>query len=105
MKSKPEKKFNKPHTTFAEQVDKLRERGLTVLDTTKAEKQLETIGYYRLSSYFFFLEEKNSDGSRSHKFCKGATFDDAMRFYVFDQKLRLLVMEAIERIEVSLRSS
>lgn len=105
MKSKPDKKFNKPYTTFAEQVDKLRERGLTVLDTTKAEKQLETIGYYRLSSYFFFLEEKNSDGSRSHKFCKGATFDDAMRFYVFDQKLRLLVMEAIERIEVSLRSS
>ena len=58
-----------------------------------------------MSSYFFFLEEKKKDGLRSHRFKTGSTFEDAMRFYVFDQKLRLLAMEAIERIEVSLRSS
>ncbi|WP_290371762.1 Abi family protein [uncultured Parasutterella sp.] len=99
------KQFNKPHTTFAQQVDRLVQRGLIVKDIEKAKKQLEIIGYYRLSSYFFFLEEKNNDNSRSHKFKKDATFDDAIRLYVFDQKLRLLVMEAIERIEVALRSS
>lgn len=105
MTEKCTKHFNKPHTTFSQQVDRLVQRGLIVEDIEKAKRQLETIGYYRLSSYFFFLEEKNKDNSRSHKFKEGATFDDAMRFYVFDQKLRLLVMEAIERIEVSLRSS
>ncbi|WP_289172486.1 Abi family protein [uncultured Parasutterella sp.] len=99
------KQFNKPHTTFSQQVDRLVQRGLIVKDIEKAKKQLEIIGYYRLSSYFFFLEEKNNDNSRSHKFKKDATFDDAIRLYVFDQKLRLLVMEAIERIEVALRSS
>ncbi len=97
--------FDKPHTTFSAQVDTLKARGLIVDDQEKAIKQLEIIGYYRLSSYFFFLEEKNKDRTRSHKFKKGVSFDDAMRLYVFDQKLRLLVMEAIERIEVSLRSS
>lgn len=105
MTIKPRRKFDKPHTTLSEQVEKLRTRGLNISDPEKAKRQLELIGYYRLSSYLFFLEEKNHDGCRSHKFKQGASFDDAMRFYVFDQKLRLLVMEAIERIEVSLRSS
>lgn len=101
----PRRTFDKPHTTFSAQVETLKARGLVVDDQEKAKEQLEAIGYYRLSSYFFFLEEKNDNRIRSHKFRKGASFDDVMRLYVFDQKLCLLVMEAIERIEVSLRSS
>jgi len=38
-----------------------------------------------------------------HMFRAGTSFDDALSLYVFDRHLRLLVMDAIERIEVSLR--
>jgi abortive infection bacteriophage resistance protein len=33
----------------------------------------------------------------------GSTFDDALQMYVFDKKLRLLLLDAIERVEVTLR--
>lgn len=38
-------------------------------------------------------------------FRPGTVFDDAISLYVFDRQLRLHVMDAIERIEVSLRGS
>jgi len=39
----------------------------------------------------------------SEMFRSGTSFDDVMRLYVFDKKLRLLFIDAIERIEVGLR--
>ncbi|MBK9366090.1 MAG: Abi family protein [Deltaproteobacteria bacterium] len=35
----------------------------------------------------------------------GTTFDHVLDLYVFDRKLRLLIMEALERVEVALRSA
>lgn len=35
---------------------------------------------------------------------EGTTFDDVLNLYTFDRELRLLLMDAIERIEVSLRT-
>ena len=36
----------------------------------------------------------------NHKFTPGITFDHVLDLYVFDRELRLLVFDAIERIEV-----
>jgi len=36
-------------------------------------------------------------------FKSGATFENAVKLYVFDKRLRLLVLDALERIEVALR--
>lgn len=47
--------------------------------------------------------ELNQNG-RAHKFKEGTKFDDVLALYVFDQKLRVLMLEAIERIEIAIRA-
>jgi len=37
-------------------------------------------------------------------FREGTGFSDALDFYVFDKKLRLIVLDALERVEVGLRT-
>ena len=39
-----------------------------------------------------------------HQFILHTKFDDVLKLYIFDRKLRLHLLEAIERIEISLRS-
>ena len=57
-----------------------------------------SIGYYRLSAYFSPFQEPKG------QFIKGASFDDILDLYIFDRKLRLHVLDALERIEVAVRS-
>jgi abortive infection bacteriophage resistance protein len=91
--------FKKPALTVEEHIDLLRQRGLDVADTDKAIRYLRTIGYYRLSAYSLpFHSEKD-------QFAEGTSFDDVLSLYIFDRKLRLLVMDGIERIEVAVRSA
>lgn len=85
-----------------------------------ALEYLERIGYYRLSGYWFAFRERSGplvllgeDGGKPRKvkietllfdqFKSGATFQNAVDLYVFDKQLRLLMMDALERIEVALR--
>ncbi len=71
----------------------------------RLEHYLSHIGYYRLSAYWLPFEIPSNDGEpRTHRFQPGTSFDQILNLYVFDRKLRLLVMEAIERIEVSVRT-
>jgi abortive infection bacteriophage resistance protein len=97
--------YDKPPLSIDEQITRLQDRGLMIHDKERAERYLIHIGYYRLSSYLLVFEESSQDGSRTHKFKPDTTFDDIIDLYVFDRKLRVLVMEAIERIEVSVRSN
>lgn len=91
-------KFNKPAYTADQHIKLLESRGLIFHDYERAKRYLMTIGYYRLSAYFLpFQEEKN-------KFKTGTTFSDILDLYIFDRKLRVHVMDALERIEVAIRS-
>lgn len=63
---------------------------------------MKAIGYYRLSAYWFPYKVTSSDGKAM--FQKGTSFDEIMRTYEFDRRLRLLMFEAVARIEVFLRS-
>lgn len=84
----------------------LRERGLLIDDTERALRYLRSIGYYRLSGYLSAFEPgTKSDGTRDHALLPGTTFQQVLDLYVFDRKLRILVMEAMERVEVALRAS
>ena len=100
------KRFNKPHKSLDDQVQLLISRGMTVSDQNYAKQSLGVIGYYRLSSYWYHLEEvsEQDHAGRAHKFRHGANFNDVMALYVFDQKLRILMMEAIERLEIAIRA-
>lgn len=102
--------YTKPHLTFAQQLDLLIIRNLLVTDQEKAQKYLERIGYYRLSAYWYPFRKITSiqeNGSfrdvRSDIFIDGTEFSSITNLYVFDKKLRLLTLDAIERIEVALR--
>lgn len=96
--------YTKPPTTIEEQINVLSERGMMISDKEKAAHYLRIIGYYRLSSYCYRFEIPSKNGVRTHKFPAGVTFEQVIRIYVFDQKLRQLMSEALERIEVAAKS-
>lgn len=96
-------KFNKPALTVEQQLDLLLRRGMVVADRAAALQHLEHISYYRLRAYWLPNEiPAASDGD--HAFRADTRFETILDLYSFDRKLRLLVMDAIERVEVSLRT-
>jgi abortive infection bacteriophage resistance protein len=99
--------YSKPYLDVSEQISLLQSRGLIITDYNKAAHYLSNIGYYRLSgySYAFRKSTHNADGTvQVHDdFKDNIQFDDIIALYVFDKRLRLLLLDAIERIEVSLR--
>lgn len=112
--------YDKPWKDYKAQLDLLICRGMSVTDQGRALDYLERIGYYRLSGYWFAFRERSGLCSRWHHsnrlptkgkpermaldvFRPGTTFQNAVDLYVFDKQLRLLVMDALERIEVALR--
>ncbi len=92
--------FGKPATTYAEQVAKLEQRGMVVGDHQSAEFYLQHLNYYRLGAYWLPFEADHA----THALKAGTRFEDVLNLYVFDRELRLLVLDAIERVEVSVRS-
>ena len=93
--------FGKPAKTIDQQMDLLRDRGLTIADEASARHHLQHISYYRLRAYWLTLEQRDANGG--HVFLPGTTFDEILNLYNFDRKLRLLTLDAIERIEVAFR--
>lgn len=97
-------KYAKPALTVDDQIALLVRRGMEVPDRGRAGHYLRHISYYRLRAYWLPFEvEAKVDGD--HVFAPGTSFDDALELYVFDRRLRLLVIDAIERVEVSLRAA
>ena len=100
----------KPWLAFAQQLDVLQARGLEVEDRAAALDYLERLGYYRLSGYWYPLRAIDAQASaaqskavRLDSFVPGSRFEDVVRLYVFDKKLRLLALDALERIEMAVR--
>jgi abortive infection bacteriophage resistance protein len=95
--------YAKPALPIAAQIAKLESEGMVIADHAAAEHCLQHISYYRLSAYWLPFEyPKNHVGPR---FKPGTTLEGVMALYEFDRKLRLLVLDAIERVEVAVRGS
>lgn len=92
--------FSKPPKTYAEQLAILKGRGLIVTDEPFALHCLEHYNYYRLSAYRFPLTVHGNPD----QFLPGITFEQLWGLYCFDRQLRLLVTEAVKRLEISVRS-
>ncbi len=83
----------------------LRKRGMQINDGAKATEYLHRIGYYRLSAYWHPMRQRCAEsGSVMNDFVAGTTFKQATDLYTFDGRLRLIMLDALERIEVSLRT-
>ncbi|WP_211213343.1 Abi family protein [Kushneria aurantia] len=72
---------------------------MQVRDEARAEHYLAHLNYYRLAAYWLPYEADHG----SHTFHPGTQFETVLDHYLFDRELRLLMLDAIERIEVSLR--
>lgn len=92
------KVYAKPPLTYQDQVQTWVNRGLQVPDPLRAQSYLSHISYYRLSAYCLPFQTVKD------KFNKNTTFDDVLSLYMFDRELRLLILDAIERIEIGLRT-
>ena len=70
-------------------------------DDRKVENYLMNIGYHRLSAYIYpFYKNPKCDLVLK----EGTTFEQALTLYRFDKKLRILLFNEIEKIEVAIRS-
>lgn len=97
--------YDKPFLTVEKQVERLVERGMQISDPGACGRALRAIGYYRLSGYWYPFRAK-ADGyeqTRPSDFVDKTTFDEVLDHYYFDERLRLEILRAIARIEVSLR--
>jgi abortive infection bacteriophage resistance protein len=95
--------YAKPALPIADQIAKLEASGMLIADHAAAEHCLQHISYYRLSAYWLLFEHpKTQPGPR---FKPGTTFQDVLALYEFDRQLRLLVLDAVERVEVAVRGS
>jgi abortive infection bacteriophage resistance protein len=94
-------KYTKQSIEISDQIDKLKNRGLIITDEEKAAHYLSNISYYRLRAYTYPFQNNESE---DHVFVKKVTFEEIINLYVFDRQLRLLLFNAIEKIEVSFRT-
>ena len=84
--------------------------GIVCRDTDERlllEKRVEAIGYYRLEEYTWPFRRLNpQDKSRRTAYFKQKiSFAPVWNTYLFDRKLRFLLMDAIERFEIALRNA
>ena len=94
--------FTKGYSSPFELVQLLKSRGLIINDEQRAEAYIQNIGYYRLSAYMLpFLTMPKTN----HIFKPGVTFDNVLDLYRFDKKLRVLLFNEIEKIEIAFREA
>lgn len=101
------KSFAKPAITVAEQVTLLKARGLSIRDEQRAAHFLEAVSFFRLTPYMrpFQVPGNQVPGNPDHAFLPRTGFRQLSRLYDFDRRLRLLVMDALERVEVAARAA
>ena len=96
-------KYSKPATSIPDQIALLKARGMIVENEDTAHHYLQFISYYRLRAYWLPFEVP-AKANGDHAFRDGTRFEDVLALYIFDRELRLLVLDAIERVEIALRA-
>lgn len=91
--------FGKPATTSTQQVERLRQHGMIIDDPAAVEFYLQHLNYYRLGAYWLPFEADHT----THTFRRDTHFSQVLYLYVFDRELHLLVLDAIESVEISVR--
>ncbi|MGP5317482.1 Abi family protein [Arthrobacter rhombi] len=103
--------YTKQWLCLEDQISKLTARGVEVPDLDRGKQLLRAVGYYRLTGYLYPFRKSetdlDADGRQRQRvlnhYREDTTIDDAAAVIAFDRKLRMLILEGIEQIEVSLR--
>lgn len=104
--------YAKPWLPVGEQIKKLASRGVEVGDYYACERLLCAVGYYRLTGYLYpfresemFFDDQGRERRRIlNQYQSGTSIAAASALIDFDRRLRMLVLDGVERIEVSLRT-
>jgi abortive infection bacteriophage resistance protein len=77
-------------------------------DRERCLRALQTIGYYRLSAYWYpfrLRDEDHQEGidTPSDRVMPGLYLDEIVAIYEFDRKLKTIIWDAIERVEIAVR--
>jgi abortive infection bacteriophage resistance protein len=96
-------RYEKDPLTLEAQADKLIDRGL-VADREVLMTRLRAVNYYRLSGYLHPYRVLDAEGNLTENYHAGTTLDEIWRRYNFDRRLRLILLDAIERVEVAVRT-
>ena len=96
--------YDKRPLSIQTQIERLKGRGLIIDDEKLAGDYLSNISYYRLRAYTYSFQD-NTNLENDHKFIRSDIhFKDIIDLYCFDRRLRSLIFNAIEKIEVALRA-
>ena len=94
------KGYPKKILTLDKQLEQLHGRGMIIGDIDIAKEFLKNISYFRLQGFWWeFQIDKDN-----HIFKPNTTFESVIDLYTFDRKLRLILFDALERIEIAFRT-
>lgn len=88
-----------PHS-IADLIALLKQRGMLFNDEPSVHHFLENISYYRLKGYWWDMQADYT----LHTLKPNTYFEDILDRYTFDRHLRLILFDAIEHIEIALRT-
>lgn len=91
--------YNKTVLTIAQQLELLEEKGIVITDKASAEHWLSHIGYFRFKHYSLRFKD-----AAKKSYIAGIEFQTINELYSFDRKLRMLTFEALENIEVAVKT-
>jgi len=92
--------INKISRTIAEQIGLLKSRGMLMKDEQTTAFYLGHISYFRLKGYWWDMQTDRI----KHIYAPNSYFEDVIARYNFDRQLRLILFDAIEFIEIALRT-
>lgn len=99
LSGSPPIRYTKPWLAVADQLTKLQLRGLAVGNVAEAETFLAHVNYYRFTGYCLAFEKSRD------RFRPGVSFDQLRQACQFDATLRDLFTEALELIEIDIRTT
>lgn len=91
---------DKSARNIADQIELLKDRGMLFRDEALALHFLTNISYYRLKGYWWDMQQDRI----THTFTPNTYFESVVERYNFDRHLRLILFDAVERIEIALRT-
>lgn len=93
----------KPPMSTRDHIALLRQRGMEV-DEAQATQWLSNVSYHRLAAYWYPARRLTAGGRREDSFVDGTSFADVAALYEADRKLRSLVLDGMERVEITMRT-
>lgn len=96
--------MDKMYSSTADQITKLRRRGLTITNYSRAKRILETENYYNLINGYkeLFIDKTYHGPDEQYK--AGTNFNELYALYLFDRELRNLFIRYILEIENNVKS-